>query len=611
MHMGFPKERVEKALAATGNNGVQLATDWLLSHINDPCLDMNTPRDYFVYLCPKGNLLRDLQDFWVTSAAKCGRNKAHNYFPHITLCPMFKVEDSKLDVMVKLFEKVIDRFTNESHRLGLEYFASDNFIGMFVTEEGERFMKKVVTDLAEEAKTIGVTLENYKKQLHLSLAYKFYPKHKAMLESLAHRVNTTAQTGWDFRLYSRDPRSRDTEVKKVLGINSAFYPDELDLFPGDFILVNEKTKEIDGWSEGTSWLTGISGRFPLAYTEPTAEMDTWIKHVQRPYYAAACSEPEPMENEVSVYETIYNSHTTNNTPELLKSTVPIYAKVDKTAKAKARETNAVATNKENGPRHVYVLRHGERIDFTFGRRWLEECFDEQGNYSRQDLNQPRTVPYRRKKYAYIKDCPLTEFGVFHARATGEAMKEAGVQIDFAYVSPALRCVQTASACLEGMGLSTSVPLRLDCDVFEWLGWHKQDMPEWFSPEEFKELGYNIDLSYVPQMKTSDLNPEESIEAYYNRNHVFVRKLIENHQAVGNIFIVGHAGTIDTMTRQLTGRTPVLNDKFFQMVQNIPYCSLVHCKESQQGRKWSLVEPPVLPMTSRGNKKFNWRVVLQY
>jgi nitrogen regulatory protein PII-like uncharacterized protein len=58
-------------------------------------------------------------------------------------------------VFVKLFHKVVDRFTNESHRLDFDYFASDNFIGMFVMEEAERFMKRFVTDLAEETKTIG------------------------------------------------------------------------------------------------------------------------------------------------------------------------------------------------------------------------------------------------------------------------------------------------------------------------------------------------------------------------------------------------------------------------------------------------------------------------
>ncbi|XP_067399947.1 UBX domain-containing protein 1 isoform X1 [Emydura macquarii macquarii] len=50
LEMGFPQGRAEKALALTGNQGIEQAMDWLMEHENDP--DVDEP-----YVPPQGHVL--------------------------------------------------------------------------------------------------------------------------------------------------------------------------------------------------------------------------------------------------------------------------------------------------------------------------------------------------------------------------------------------------------------------------------------------------------------------------------------------------------------------------------------------------------------------------
>ncbi|KAI6655494.1 Ubiquitin associated and SH3 domain-containing protein B [Oopsacas minuta] len=91
MKMGISKQRSEKAIAATGDVGVEDAATWILNHLNDQDLEKVKHREYVVYLVPTGPLLSELNSFMASSIEQCGRNGAHKTFPHTTLCKFFTV----------------------------------------------------------------------------------------------------------------------------------------------------------------------------------------------------------------------------------------------------------------------------------------------------------------------------------------------------------------------------------------------------------------------------------------------------------------------------------------------------------------------------------------
>jgi len=95
----------------------------------------------------------------------------------------------------------------------------------------------------------------------------------------------------------------------------------------------------------------------------------------------------------------------------------------------------------------FFVRHGERIDLAFGPQWIEQAYDRNGKY--RNLNMPQDLPHRANKREFLGDSPLTEIGQFQAKLSGEALGLEGYKIHYCYVSPALRCIQTAHQILCG------------------------------------------------------------------------------------------------------------------------------------------------------------------
>lgn len=55
-------------------------------------------------------------------------------------------------------------------------------------------------------------MEPHRKQLHITLAHQYRPDHQSALEALCRKINPSAPSSWELRLYSRDQRLATAEV---------------------------------------------------------------------------------------------------------------------------------------------------------------------------------------------------------------------------------------------------------------------------------------------------------------------------------------------------------------------------------------------------------------
>ena len=252
-------------------------------------------------------------------------------------------------------------------------------------------------------------------------------------------------------------------------------------------------------------------------------------------------------------------------------------------------------------RQILICRHGERVDFTFGA-WIPYCFEPDGSYIRRDLNMPKEIPARNIQ-DFQNDSPLTTLGEMQASLVGEAMKSSSVIIDVAFASPSLRCVQTISQILKGLG--SNIPIRVEPGLIEWLAWYPNGLPAWMSNEELIKAGFNVDEAYEPIVKAQDLPARENAAQYYDRSHSLMKQIIEN--TVGNILVVAHAASLAACTRQLVGGRVPPAAEVTRLVQRVPYLACLTVRQDFDG--WQLHPPPFPPITHTSNNRFDWKILI--
>ncbi|XP_062590961.1 ecdysteroid-phosphate phosphatase-like [Saccostrea cucullata] len=593
--MGFPRNRAEKAIAATGDRGIQLASDWLLSHVDDPTLDDGTPREYVLYLCPNGKMQDELNKFWEKSLTHCGWNGAHSYFPHITMCPFFTVDDKDVGFLSESFVKLENKLRRAPDTLKLDFFSQMNFIGLFVKDTMYEFLQECVSMFSKELAKGGVKVEPHKKQLHLTLAYQYPPEQHDKLLKYAKEIDLGVDVRWDLRLYSRDPRAGRSEIRRVVKAYTPQVGDELELIDGDFIFLDPKelTKTKDGWYPGISWLTGILGMFPGVYTQKTAETWTWMLHRSLPLHVRPKS--VAVTNGIIVeedYDAIWHDDKD-------------YAKVNKNFVKEKKQSLPSVEKREQ--RRLIICRHGERTDFAMGKGWYDMCFDDDGRYSRINLNLPKKMLTRSNNLEYINDPPLTEVGKLQAQLTADTLTENRITIAAVYSSPSLRCVQTATEIYQVLKIQNKI--KIEPGLFEWTG-HTNVVPRWISPEDLSKQGYPVDTSYLPQVPRDKLEDGESISNLYARSTETSRQILKLYESKGgSILFIGHSGTLDLCTRVITGQTPRTTMSYREFLPKVPYVAMCAIEEDVITRKWKFIDPPTLPLSHGRNIVQNVRDIL--
>ena len=237
------------------------------------------------------------------------------------------------------------------------------------------------------------------------------------------------------------------------------------------------------------------------------------------------------------------------------------------------------TNQNNFSRKLFIVRHGERIDFTF-KNWIKYCFDANGQYIRKDLNMPKTIPRRQRgSYGFNLDTPLTVMGTVQASVVGEAMKDTGVTFRHVYCSPSLRCIQTCHNLLKSLG-ALKLPINIEpgkninsrkfqkensivlypflyilnyvswknyfwymylhfSGLFEWLGYYQQSSPNFMTGPELLKAGFNVNLFYKPFINQNELwnthaqgLEKDKFEPFYNRSFSTTQHILNSTEAIG-------------------------------------------------------------------------------
>lgn len=134
-----------------------------------------------------------------------------------------------------------------------------------------------------------------------------------------------------------------------------------------------------------------------------------------------------------------------------------------------------------------------------------------------------------KRYIGATDLPLSKEGIMQAQRLKKFFYS--INIEKAYVSPLMRCIQTADIIFKNRDIERVLVKEFtEINMGQWEGKTFKYIKSFF-PEQFKKRGENID-TFVP-------TGGESFQQLRDRVIPIYESIVKN--SLGNIIIISHAG----------------------------------------------------------------------